>query len=130
MNIKVAAFTISEKSINIRFMCTKTLDNVSFSFLVVNVFQSGSYEPPSKSNWTQGFSRGSVLVFLRKGIDTCDFSEVPDHLPPLDPPLLDRAAYPFPGDRRISNQAQGLQNIFILNSAEDEISTAHRSKIL
>ena len=31
------------------------------------------YGPPSRSNWTNCFSRGSVPVFLRKSIATCDF---------------------------------------------------------
>ena len=46
------------------------------TFLVNNVFQRGSYEPPSRSNRT-ACRVGSVPVFpivLRKPIATCDFS--------------------------------------------------------
>ena len=61
-------------------------------FLVINVFHVGPYEPPSRSNWTVGsncFSRGSVPVFLRKSIATCDFPGVGVRTPylPLDPPV-------------------------------------------
>ena len=43
------------------------------SILVITIFQRGHYEPHSRNNWNQLFSRGYAPVFLRKPIATCDF---------------------------------------------------------
>ena len=63
------------------------------------VFHIGLYEPPSRNNCTQGVQLlGSVPVFLRKPLATCDFPGVcvcvggggggPHPAPPrLDPPM-------------------------------------------
>ena len=39
-------------------------DNVFFSFLVINVFYRGSYEPPSRSNWVQLLFEGGPYQYL------------------------------------------------------------------
>ena len=55
----------------------------------ISIFHRGSYGPPFRSNWTGPIAswRGSVPVFLRKSIATCDFwvgrlAPVPPLLPP------------------------------------------------
>ena len=52
------------------------------------------YEPPSRSNWTHGVQlhlEGSVQIFLRKLIATCEFPTggrgPGSSPPPLDPPM-------------------------------------------
>ena len=68
------------------------------TFLVINVFHRGPYEPPSRNNWTQGvqflLEKGLVLVFL-DNIEPLTifqgwgFKPLPS---PLGPPMLISAA--------------------------------------
>ena len=68
----------------------------SWIFLVLNLFQKGPYGPPARSNWTRWVQLllevGSVPVFWRKPIVTCDFNGVGGGgggptVSPLDPSI-------------------------------------------
>ena len=62
-----------------------------FCFLVINVFHRGWYRPPSRSNWTDCFSMGSIPVFRRETMPVIIIqvrvSRSPEHTtaPSLDP---------------------------------------------
>ena len=63
------------------------------TFLFIIVFHRGRYEPPSRSNWTQGVQlllEGVHTSISKEHLATCDFSggwgfRTP--CPPLDPPM-------------------------------------------
>ena len=55
------------------------------NIFVINISHRGPNGPPSRSNWTKGVQlllEGSVPVFLRKHIATCDFQGGPRPLYP------------------------------------------------
>ena len=57
-------------------------------FKSFNVFHRRQYGPPLRGYWTRWVQLpldwGSIPVFLRKHIATCDFRRIPD---PVDPPM-------------------------------------------
>ena len=60
----------------------------SFFEIVIEVFHRRSHEPPSRTHWSNGFSRWSVHVpvFLRTLIATCNFPGEGDSRSPQPPP--------------------------------------------